>query len=481
MARLNNLGENADEGRYAMKTVSAIFMVVTMILCGCASKNASCADATCGGPSEPVTGVPQNVTVTDSLVAVKDAFNARADQPRVLLLVSPACSECILGAQAVRKSISDRFAASGVYAIVVWEPMVQSDNEAAARSSSAVFAGAAATQFYDPQRKTGWAFQNEQFANKWDQLDAALPADHWFRKAHQGESKPAPAPEWDLYMLYKPGVRWDERTPKPDAFIRHIGRDATGQSCYFRDGFTAGPQRGDLYQAMEQMAKETFDQGAAKKSAAVKIELLGFPGCPNTPALRANLVAALKTIGGDLGATTVAEIDQESLPPSDIRRGWPAPTVLINGKDLFDMPQPASPSPGCRVYPGRVPDATVIAQRLRSLHAQRMFSAEPTLPTASPQTAGASCTLSPEQLVARREDLIPGWLRRARQVDELPNGLRFIFASEAGLLPDIARVIEQERNCCSFLRFTLSIEPTDGPVTVEVTGPAGTGDMLRKL
>jgi hypothetical protein len=92
-----------------------------------------------------------------------------------------------------------------------------------------------------------------------------------------------------------------------------------------------------------------------------------------------------------------------------------------------------------------------------------------------------SCNLSPEQLAARRHELIPGLFKRAKEVSDIENGLRFRFDGEAGLLTDLVKVIEQEQDCCSFLRFQLTTEPHAGSVTLEVTGPKGTGGMLRKL
>lgn len=331
------------------------------MLIGCASnKSADCCDpsppqAVSCSPAQP-DGAAQPVTVVNSLEPIKAAFNAYADKPRIVLLVSPVCSECVLGAEAVRKSIMDKFAASGVQAIVVWEPMLDPDNEDAARNSSGIFAGVPATQFYDPDRKAGWAYEREQFSHKWDEVAAALPADHWLRKAH--DRKPDPGPEWDIYMLYKPGVRWSDKTPRPDAFIRHIGRDENGQSRYFRDGFKSAPASGDLFQAMETMGRDVLG-----KSQAMNIELLGFPGCPNTLAMRDCLIAAIKTLGGELA---FQEVNQESLPESDIRRGWPAPTVLLNGQDLFGSARPSSPAMGCRMYAGGVPDSVSIENRWRS-------------------------------------------------------------------------------------------------------------------
>ena len=94
---------------------------------------------------------------------------------------------------------------------------------------------------------------------------------------------------------------------------------------------------------------------------------------------------------------------------------------------------------------------------------------------------GAACKLSPAELAARRQQLIPGLFERAERVSDIPDGLRFRFANEPGLLTDLSRVMEQGQDCCSFLRFSLQTEPNAGPVTFDVTGPAGTGEMLRKL
>jgi hypothetical protein len=99
---------------------------------------------------------------------------------------------------------------------------------------------------------------------------------------------------------------------------------------------------------------------------AVKIELLGFPGCPNTPAMRERLAAALARIGGSFTDT-----NQEALPESDPRRGWPTPTILVNGSDLFGMAPPTGTAMGCRVYPGGVPSSSEIAERLLALRAGR--------------------------------------------------------------------------------------------------------------
>jgi hypothetical protein len=95
--------------------------------------------------------------------------------------------------------------------------------------------------------------------------------------------------------------------------------------------------------------------------------------------------------------------------------------------------------------------------------------------------SSVACKLTSDQLAVRRQKLIPGLIDRAVEVGEVPNGLRLRFKSEPRLLRDLARVMEQEHDCCSFLRFELKTEPGAGPVTLEVTGPPGTAEMLRNL
>lgn len=98
-------------------------------------------------------------------------------------------------------------------------------------------------------------------------------------------------------------------------------------------------------------------------AAQPTVELLGFAGCPNTPELRANLKAALASIGA---GWTFTDTDQEALPEGDLRRGWPTPTILVSGRDLLGMAPPTAASMGCRMYPGGVPEAGEIAAKLKA-------------------------------------------------------------------------------------------------------------------
>jgi hypothetical protein len=92
-----------------------------------------------------------------------------------------------------------------------------------------------------------------------------------------------------------------------------------------------------------------------------------------------------------------------------------------------------------------------------------------------------ACTLSPAALKARRENLLHVLIRRASERRELPDGYRLRFPSEGTLLSEIARMVDAERQCCRFIRFTVTVEPDDGPITLDLTGPAGTREFLAAM
>jgi len=76
------------------------------------------------------------------------------------------------------------------------------------------------------------------------------------------------------------------------------------------------------------------------KPASVKADLvfLTRDGCVNTPDMMFNLDDALKAWPIDYQV-----IDTGTLPASDVRTGYPTPTLLWKGKDIFGMPAPKPP------------------------------------------------------------------------------------------------------------------------------------------
>jgi hypothetical protein len=92
-----------------------------------------------------------------------------------------------------------------------------------------------------------------------------------------------------------------------------------------------------------------------------------------------------------------------------------------------------------------------------------------------------ACELTPAELQARRQGLLPGLIASAQERDVVTNGFRWRFAASSELLASLLQTIDLERQCCRFLRFGLTIEADAGPVWLEVTGPPGTAEFLKTL
>ena len=63
-------------------------------------------------------------------------------------------------------------------------------------------------------------------------------------------------------------------------------------------------------------------------------------GCAQTPVMHANLDKALQALKL---ATDYKVVDIGTLPAADARTGYPTPTLLYKGHDLFGFPVPKPP------------------------------------------------------------------------------------------------------------------------------------------
>ena len=92
-----------------------------------------------------------------------------------------------------------------------------------------------------------------------------------------------------------------------------------------------------------------------------------------------------------------------------------------------------------------------------------------------------ACTLSPEDLRARRGDLLPGLAERVVATERVDGGIRLQFAAEPDIVSTIAKVVEAERQCCAFLRFEISVPPAAGPVALTIIAPPEAQGVLEEL
>jgi hypothetical protein len=80
----------------------------------------------------------------------------------------------------------------------------------------------------------------------------------------------------------------------------------------------------------------------ADKLSMQKFVFLTRQGCVNTATMRENFDAALKAVGW---SSEYQFLDADTLAPMDPRGGYGTPTILYDGHDLFDMPEPAVSHP----------------------------------------------------------------------------------------------------------------------------------------
>ena len=66
-----------------------------------------------------------------------------------------------------------------------------------------------------------------------------------------------------------------------------------------------------------------------------------------------------------------------------------------------------------------------------------------------------------------------------QEVQELPDGYAFRLPSSSEMLLIVAEDLNYDRLCCPFIRYTLELEPNEGPYWLRFTGGEGVKEFLR--
>src|ERR1700730_18930453 len=92
-----------------------------------------------------------------------------------------------------------------------------------------------------------------------------------------------------------------------------------------------------------------------------------------------------------------------------------------------------------------------------------------------------ACSLSNAELRKRVATLVARFDSAVIATEELPDGYVFRVPGDKKWMAVLWKAIMAERECCTFLTFELTAQPNMGPVSVRVTGPAGTKDFLKTI
>ena len=102
----------------------------------------------------------------------------------------------------------------------------------------------------------------------------------------------------------------------------------------------------------------------------------------------------------------------------------------------------------------------------------------------STQTPPLACNMNVFTPVERENHLqtTTELFQSVRNIQEVENGYEFIFPNpgSAEILIRMAEFISNERRCCPFLKFTLTINTDPQAISLTLTSPEGTQEFLRE-
>lgn len=133
---------------------------------------------------------------------LRSVFNRNAGKPRLILLLSPTCPTCVVGASWVRQHVLADHPRADLAVIVVWLPQFPGDERS--RWDPTVLAGRRTTHFWDQDSISG----------------------RWF-KDHVKLSYDTGPVLWDAYLLYGPQAHWSD-VPGP---LISTGRTVIGSTA----------------------------------------------------------------------------------------------------------------------------------------------------------------------------------------------------------------------------------------------------------
>jgi hypothetical protein len=140
-------------------------------------------------------GAPQITTLSFDARALKEAFNAAADKPRLVGVFSPTCSHCLLACSELQQ-ILNRHPDTDLTVFLLWGPyMRHRDSLASASRATDYLPDKRVQHFWDL-----WRFAGRNYS---EQLK--VPKEH----------------AWDMFVFYKPQLVWQASSPEPTFWMQN--------------------------------------------------------------------------------------------------------------------------------------------------------------------------------------------------------------------------------------------------------------------
>jgi hypothetical protein len=139
---------------------------------------------------------PALATVGPDGGALKDQFNQDQGRVRVLMILSPTCGTCRMGARVVERHFQEALKDPKLSLYVVWEAIGPHDTPETAAQSASLLQDERIHHFWSPDRFASTAFQ-----------------------APLGVQKTT---AWDVFLVFDKGKRWTEAPPAVDRFMHNL-------------------------------------------------------------------------------------------------------------------------------------------------------------------------------------------------------------------------------------------------------------------
>ena len=195
---------------------------------------ASCDRDCCKAPKRATAiedmAAPGLVNLAQEAAPLTSAFNAVKDRRRFLAILSPTCSACVHGAEAIKASVLP--------------------------AGDGIEAGPRVRQYWDPERRVGTAFRKDVFPDAVERMKRSVPREHFF--AEYLDSRDGSQPEWDIYLVFEPGTEWAGRAPLPSRWVRQTARFGSATSgslisLMWKNDYASPPFEGILTEELRKL------------------------------------------------------------------------------------------------------------------------------------------------------------------------------------------------------------------------------------
>jgi hypothetical protein len=92
-----------------------------------------------------------------------------------------------------------------------------------------------------------------------------------------------------------------------------------------------------------------------------------------------------------------------------------------------------------------------------------------------------ACSLTDSQLQQRLQNVLHKVGNAVVETKELEDGYAYRLPTNEEWLMALVNLVNLERQCCPFFRLRITVEPGNGPMWLELTGPPGTKDFLATI